>query len=386
MEFRDQFCLKDRDSFMIDPKIHSKDARFYFGRHAIEEDLKRQVRRAFIQPGVPKMVTYGAFGSGKTQTLYHLEYYLLNEKPPSLNLELHTVHLNLDMQSKSDCGDMHMQMLEALGKDTVTQWVQKLFQDVRGDLEKELRKMFGDRNMAAAAAGLLAPNTTLLAWRWLTGQKPSNAELEQLMVTRFLGQTGMGSDMAKAMMGIGRLAERNGQKLLFFVDEVEQLHDLRDADGIESVHDYLRALSDQTNSSVGIIISSFGLTSDDMPEILRRPDIENRMGAHNYVVIPALPEVEDVRQFLTEMLAELIDDQKAEERIHAEKLAVTSETYPFTEEAFSLLCQYTSEDPVKALPRNIIRALNECAIQAWDEGKPIVDEEIVNNVAPVVFG
>ncbi|MBW1928884.1 MAG: hypothetical protein JRJ13_06980 [Deltaproteobacteria bacterium] len=78
--------------------------------------------------------------------------------------------------------------------------------------------------------------------------------------------------------------------------------------------------------------------------------------------------------------------EAAEKKIQDEKLGVPLETYPFNNSAFELLCDYASQDPVKALPRNLINSINECAIQAWDEQKPIVDDAIVNDVAPLVFG
>jgi len=36
MEFQEWFCLKGRDTFTIDPKISSEDAKFYFGREAVK--------------------------------------------------------------------------------------------------------------------------------------------------------------------------------------------------------------------------------------------------------------------------------------------------------------------------------------------------------------
>ncbi|MBK8047941.1 MAG: hypothetical protein IPK16_12880 [Anaerolineales bacterium] len=41
--------------------------------------------------------------------------------------------------------------------------------------------------------------------------------------------------------------------------------------------------------------------------------------------------------------------------------------------------------PIRALPRLIINAVNECAIQAWDEEKLLIDDAIVNQVAPYAF-
>ena len=37
MNFKDWFCLKDRESFTIDPKINTADARFYFGRAQLDQ-------------------------------------------------------------------------------------------------------------------------------------------------------------------------------------------------------------------------------------------------------------------------------------------------------------------------------------------------------------
>ena len=34
---------------------------------------------------------------------------------------------------------------------------------------------------------------------------------------------------------------------------------------------------------------------------------------------------------------------------------------------------------------NIINSINECAIQAWDDNKHLIDDDIVNKVAQYVF-
>jgi len=192
--------------------------------------------------------------------------------------------------------------------------------------------------------------------------------------------------MVNVLIGVGKLAEKNGEKLIFLMDEAEQFLKVRSADAAESLHDYLRKLCENSNSSVGLIMGCFGLTLNDMPPILIRPDIRGRMGEQNFIEIPPLPAVQDVKTFVYEMLDHLIDKQKAEARIQEKKLGVTLETYPFTASSFDLLCDYASQDPVKALPRNLIKAINECAIATWDEKKEIVEDRIVNDIAPLVFG
>jgi hypothetical protein len=139
VEFKTWFCLKGRDSFTIDPKVNPGDAKFYFGREEIKNRLKAQLRRSFVEPGVPKVVIYGSFGSGKTQTLFYLENYLRNERPEACRLNPTTLHLDLEMHSKSDHRGWHLQLAENLGKATVAAWIEKLFSHTQ-NLDVELRR------------------------------------------------------------------------------------------------------------------------------------------------------------------------------------------------------------------------------------------------------
>ena len=385
MDFKDWFCLNGRESFTIDPKVNPDDAKFYFGREEIKNRIKGQLRRSFVEPGVPKMVIYGSFGSGKTQTLFHLEHYLQNERPEACRQTPKILHLDLEMHSKSDHKGWHLQLVETLGKVTVSAWIDRLFSRTQ-NLDTELRNIFGNINMAEAAKNLRAGGDIgLLAWRWFCGYELKPNELERLNVTRSLGDLGAG-DMVNALVGIGRLAERNEEKLILLMDEAEQFKNVKTGDATESLHTYLRKLAEPSNSSVGFIIASYALTLDDMAELLVRADVRTRIGENNFVEIPPLPSIRDVQIFLKELLAELVEQDRAEGKIQKESLGVSLETYPFTAEAFDMLCEFASQDPTKALPRNLIKAVNECAISAWDERKPIIEPNIVNEIAPLIFG
>lgn len=385
MDFKQWFCLNGRESFTIDPKVNPDDARFYFGRDEISRRIKKQLRISFVEPGVPKMLVYGSYGSGKTQTLYHLKHFLLNEKPEACKQNLRILHLELEMHSKSDCSDWHLQIMETLGKEITAKWVDSLFGQVQ-NLDSELRTLFRDNNLAEAVKNLrVGGDTGLFAWRWLCGQRLPAGDLERLHVTRNLGDIGAG-DLVNALVGIGRLAERNGEKVVFLMDEAEHFTRVKTGDQSESIHTYLRKLAEPWNSSFGFILSSYALTLDDMAEIVVRADVRTRIGENNFVEIPPLPSIRDVQIFLKELLAKLIEQNKAEQKIQNESLGVSLETYPFTAEAFDMLCEFASQDPTKALPRNLIKAVNECAISAWDERKPIIEPNIVNEIAPLIFG
>ncbi|HOM97990.1 MAG TPA: hypothetical protein P5523_05745 [Bacteroidales bacterium] len=385
MDFKEWFCLKGRESFTIDPKVNPDDAKFYFGREEIKNRIKAQLRRSFVEPGVPKMVIYGSFGSGKTQTLFHLEHYLQNNQLEACRQTPKTLHLDLEMHSRSDHKSWHLQLIETLGKSEVSSWIDRLFSRTQ-NLDAELKNIFGNINMAEAAKNLrVGGDIGLLAWRWFCGYELKPNELERLNVTRSLGDLGAG-DMVNALVGIGRLAERNDEKIIFLMDEAEQFKNVKTGDATESLHTYLRKLAEPSNSSVGFIIASYALTLDDMAELLVRADVRTRLGENNFVEIPPLPSIRDVQIFLKELLAELVDQDKAEQKIQSESLGVSLETYPFTAEAFDMLCEFASQDPIKALPRNLIKAVNECAISTWDERKPIIEPNIVNEIAPLIFG
>ena len=111
----------------------------------------------------------------------------------------------------------------------------------------------------------------------------------------------------------------------------------------------------------------------------------SRVGNQNFVDIPPLPAVADVNAFMKELLKSLTDDEKVKARIAKENLDTEPGIFPFEPAALEQLADYATQDITRALPRNIINAINECAIQAWDENKALIDPSIVDNVAPFIF-
>jgi DNA polymerase III delta prime subunit len=385
MEFKNWFCLRDRESFTIDPKINPSDARFYFGRAQLDDRMRSQIKRAFIDPQVPKMMVYGPYGCGKTQTLHYLAYWLSHTPPQSCKGKPHTVHLDIEMQSKSIAAQWHLQNMEALGMKVVQQWVDSLFSKSQ-DFPKALSQLTDDPNVIQAFGFLRGGgDEAFAAWRWLSGQKLASKELQQIKVTRSLGEVGVG-DLVNALQACGNLAISVGVRLIFFIDEMEELQNVREGDAAESWHQYIRKLADNANSSIGFVIGFKADTRDDAPRVLVRQDVISRISAHNLIELETLAAPANVQQFVREMLSHLVIQEEAERRIQADTLPSTKDTYPFTAAAFDLMCDYACQDVIKSTPRNIIRTINECAIAAWDSEKKVIDDEIVNAIAPIIFG
>jgi hypothetical protein len=386
MDFKNWFCLKDRESFTIDPKINSADARFYFGRDQLDQRMKNQLKRAFIDPQVPKMMVWGPYGCGKTQTLYYLDHWMEHDTPTSCKGKPHTVHVEIEVRSKSTAAEWHLQNMEALGMAAVQDWLNIIYPKHRDDFDAELSKLTSDPNIVQAFRYLVGTDEKAFnAWRWLSGQSLTSKELQEIQVTRNLGSVGVG-DLVAALQACGALAVAVGRRLVFFIDEMEELKNVRTGDAAESWHQYIRKLADNANSSVGFVIGFMAQTRDEAPEMLVRGDVSSRISPNNYIELDTLSAPANVKQFVQEMLAHLVYQEEAEKRIQAHTLPSTKDTYPFTATAFDLLCDYACQDVIKSTPRNIIRTINECAIAAWDGQKKVIDDEIVNEIAPIIFG
>jgi hypothetical protein len=382
--FSKWFCLNNRSNFTIDAQINPSDAQYYFGRHDTKLRLQKQVKRAFIDPGVPKMMIYGPYGSGKTQSLFYLYHYLQNELKAIDDATPHLVYVQVEMQERSKAASLHMQLMQALGKETVSGWVRKLF-ETSPNLEAALNLVTTDANVVVALRELRAPGeASFSAWRWLTCQGLAARDLSQLGLTADLSTSGS-KDMADTLVAVGHLAKNVNQVLIFLIDEMESLQNVKAGDAAESIHHYIKNLAEKKNSFVGFLIGFKADVTDDAPEILRRSDVMSRVGNQNFVDIPPLPAVADVKAFMKELLKSLTDDEKVKARILQENLDTELGTFPFEPAALEQLADYATQDITRALPRNIINAINECAIQAWDENKALIDPSIVDNVAPFIF-
>ncbi len=385
MDFKAWFCLRDRDCFTIDPKINGSDARFYFGRGELDTRMKNQIKRAFIDPQVPKMMVWGPYGCGKTQTLYYLAYWMEHDTPPSCKGKPHSVHLEIEVRSKSTAAEWHLQNMEALGMSVVQLWLKELFSR-SADFDAQLGKLTSDPNVVQAFSHLRGGGDLGFAsWRWLTAQNLTSKELQEIKVTRNLGAVGMG-DLVAGLQACGALAAAVQRRLVFFIDEMEELQNVRTGDAAESWHQYIRKLADNANSTVGFVIGFKADTRDEAPEVLVRGDVSSRVSPNNYIELETLAAPANVQQFVRELLSHLVDQEEAEKRIQKQKLPSTKDNYPFTASAFELMCDYACQDVIKSTPRNIIRTINECAIAAWDSQKGVIDDEIVNEIAPIIFG
>ena len=210
--FNEWFCLNNRMNFTIDAQINAADSQYYFGRNETKTRIQKQIRRSFVDPGAPKMMVYGPYGSGKTQTLFYLRYYLEQQMQEINDAKPRTFYIPIEMQENDRANHLHMQVMQGIGKETVATWVRKLL-ETTSSLESALGDISSDPNIVTALGELrLSGDASFTAWRWLTCQGLTAKDLSSLRLTTDLSTLG-----AKEMAEVPRFDRT------FMLDEWENI-------------------------------------------------------------------------------------------------------------------------------------------------------------------
>jgi hypothetical protein len=375
---QEQLCLK-RPNFQINPKQSAEDAQLYFGTNRNHEMIER-IETGYMAAYVPRFYILGNYGHGKTHLLYHLKHHFdeSNQSPKVL-----AVIVQVEAETRSRFQTLHKRLLDAIGIDRIEKtYVDYGFQS-GANREARFREIFSNENAYKVMQSLtMGPSSRTLAWRWLTGDRLSNADMTQLGVTEALLETG---ELVELLVAIGELFRRTGTNLLFLIDEAESLGVVEQRDAQRSWHDAFRRLADTNdNQSVGWIITFYAQFQDDAPTFMAEADITTRLGKDGIRVLEPLQKVE-VKQFLAGLLSQFVDRDKAAEIIKQDKLNAALEEYPFTRDGLAAFVEHAGAAAEHSIPRTILRAVTACALEALHRDKRVFDAALVNDVVPGEF-
>lgn len=371
-------CL-NRANFAINPKQSFDDAELFFGQSRNKEIIKK-IETGYLAGYIPRIYLYGNYGTGKTHLLYHLKHHFDNHKEP---INVLAIVVQMQVETKSRYQTLHKKMLEAIGIEVMKDAYLSYAAQLGLDREAKLHELFPEANTYTAMQ--LLPSGKMLqtlSWRWLSGEKLSNADLQNLGVTSNLDDTG---ELVAVLVHIGELFKRTGRHLLFLVDESEGLHVVTQEDARRSWHDAFRRLSDQQdNQSIGWILTFYTVMANEPPPFMMEADIVTRLGREGMVTLDPLAPVE-VRKFLFDLLAAFIDRDCAKERIAEQSLATTAELFPFTESGLDAFIAHAETAPELMIPRVILKAVTALALEALREGHAVFDADLVEAVVPQEF-
>jgi hypothetical protein len=165
---------------------------------------------------------------------------------------------------------------------------------------------------------------------------------------------------------------------LFLVDEAESLHNVTKPDAQRTWHDGVRKLADQDNATISFVLAYYETPTSRMPGFIKEADIITRIGPESVIEVAPMEGVENVRQFVEQLSAYMIDKECAASRVDE------ASNYPFESPALDLFAELCVEDLGAAVPRNIIRAVSECALEAYRRDEALITEEIVQRIVPMV--
>lgn len=370
----ERFSLKgDRKNFTISFRLNPEDRAAYFGKKKVNNEIVQGIRERYTMGNQPKKYLYGQYGAGKTHTLFNIKYQLEENPQDQENYKVKCCLIDAEFKEKTNYNYLHGQMMEAMTLETVKEIVQEYLANNAGPhLEEKLRNDFGDANIARAIRALGYAGETITLWKWLCGGSLNTAELASYNLTKNMDTV---SEMYRVLVGIMRLFVKKGMYYLFLLDEMEGLKNIRNQDCRESFHDAFRKLADDDNDVVGIIVSIFTVSEDDIPDFIFTQDIVTRLNKANIHPLEYIAHEDDVQQFLIDLFALVIDDNKKEEKEKQGLIPSGLEYYPLTDEAKDEFVNLAVSAPTASLPRNFISALNEGAVHAARRGSYVIDTE-----------
>ncbi len=371
-----RFCLKgDRKNFSINFRLNEEDRAAYFGKKKINKDIIEGIHERYMMGNQPKKYLYGQYGVGKTHTLFNIKYQL-EESPEAKKITDYQVKccfIDAEFKEKTNYNHLHAQMMEALTLEKIKEIIDEYLATNAGpDLEDKLRIDFGDANIARAIRALGYAGEPITLWKWLCGGPLTASELTSYNLTRNMETV---SEMYRVLIGIMRLFVAKGTYYLFLLDEMEGLKNIRNLDCRESFHDAFRKLADDDNDVLGFIVSIFTIGEEDIPDFIYSQDIVTRLNKANIHPLEYLAHDDDVRQFLKDLLALVIDDEKKKEKEKKGQVPSGLEYYPLTDEALDELVNLAISAPTASLPRNFISALNEGAVHAARRDSYVIDTD-----------
>ena len=286
-----------------------------------------------------------------------------------------------DITDRSGFERLHFPMINNLGVGEmhaiVKQFVQKY--DEHHKIWSELAHS-EDVIKAVRNLGNTNASNRLAAWKWLTGLELSGKEKEpgQAGVTK--DQIDSSVEFAEVLRALSLIVQHEKKRrLIYFIDQVERLGNLTNANAQHTWVETLRAVLDM--SEIGIVLAIGASRLDQLPAVVLAPEVASRIGKEGYehYRIDAYKEDQAAR-FLKDLFKEWVDPDIRDPLATAEGWASSEydpEYYPFTVPAFTVFCKNVTHDPRDAKPRAFLEKLNNVAADACMENRRIIDKALL---------
>lgn len=364
------FGLKQgKENFSIIPE---RDQAFLFGKAQWRDQIEKKLELARILKEPVRLVWWGDFGIGKTQRLQYMHHVIEHS-----DLEFFPVNVTCrDLTTKSGFDALHFDLVNNIGQAKVYEMVESYKEKLRthspGVLPFEQLSDVQDVANAMNRMGDPADDLRRAAWQFLTGLKLDKGARPLANVSKDRIDSSVEyASVLKCLSWLVRI--ETGKQLLLMIDQLETLTNITNRDFENAWVETLRAVLDVRE--LGVVCTIGAVRQELIPAIMLRPEILSRFKQDNYLRLSQY-ESETAEDFLKDLLAEWVDSKLRDEKVAEHKLDQTpgynTNTYPFTESAFTSFCQYLTSDPRDAKPREILERLNSVAAYACLEGVRLI--------------
>ena len=373
MNVAECFCLKDgRDNFSVDPE---RDDAYFFGPLEWVQQIQKSFQKAILLNKPIRIVWWGDYGVGKTHRIKYAMRYIKDMVLPFSSI----FALSSDITDRSGFDKLHFPMVNNLGASEthamVEQFTLKL--QAKTTTYTEWSEIANSEDVIRAVRNLgnSNDNNWHAAWKWMTGLKLSKEETRLAGVTK--DQLDSSVEYAEVLRALSLIHQHEKhQRLVYFIDQVERLGKITNANAQSSWVETLRAVLDM--SDIGIILAIGASRLDQLPGVVLQPEVASRFGKESYEQyrIDAY-KPDQTSQFLKDLFKVWVDTTKRDALALAEGWTAPDykpDYYPFTEAAFNVFCRNVTHDPRDAKPRAFLEKLNTVAAEACMENKRIIDK------------
>jgi Cdc6-like AAA superfamily ATPase len=375
MTTADNFGLK-RPNFILDPAVDSE----CFARVDINPgDLSQTLQIDLLTEVAPKRMFWGAYGAGKTHTLY-ATVHILSEHIP-----VYPVHIECpDLGRTSTFNDFYRDgIMRTLGESFTVGLLEKYVMakppKPLATMLTELTEELHDEAFATAVMKLYNPAFSRLTfWSWISGVPIKANELRDLGQTQDL-TAAEPSTLANILITLADVLKRvENKSLVLVLDELERMRRV----GPESMQTFLTAftrLTDLNQKSLAVLFGVSATQLTEAPEIFSgETPVTSRIGGEGTIRIKPMnnDEVPDfIRKIIKYVRNESFDAESAARQAEKEyNESFDPEFFPFSDAALGAM---RSKIGQKNTPREITYAMTRSLGRAMLAGLTAIPESAV---------
>jgi len=373
MNVAECFCLKNgRDNFTVDPE---RDDAYFFGPPEWVQQIRKAFQRSILLNKPIRIVWWGDYGVGKT---HRITYAMRHVRDNGLPFQCVFV-VSSDITDRSGFDRLHFPMINNLGSTemhaVVKSFVNKFDQGLTSI--KEWSELAHSEDVVNAVKNLGNTNEPnwRAAWKWLTGLELLKTEPVLAGVTK--DQIDSSVEFAEVLRALSLIVQHEKHhRLVYFIDQVERLGKVTNANAQSTWVETLRAVLDI--SEIGIVLAIGASRLDQLPAVVLAPEVASRIGKESYehYRIDAYKDDQSA-QFLKDMFQEWVDPTRRDALAASEGWAnpdYESAYYPFTVSGFNVFCRNVTHDPRDAKPRAFLDKLDAVAAEACMNDRRIIDK------------